>query len=97
MQKGVLLVSGNNPKLAQGIPTWKSLFFFLTSMVSPLLAFWAGTSGLKNKAGCGKAQNGCQTLLFVKPFEKGGWVDIMSLKRISVLLVVYWWWQHTPS
>lgn len=33
---------------------------------------------------------------FVKPCKKGGWVDIMSHKRISVLLVVYWWWQHIP-
>lgn len=29
--------------------------FFFFSMVSPLIAFWAGTSGHKNKAGCGLA------------------------------------------
>lgn len=31
---------------------------------------------------------------FVEPCEKGGWVYIMSYKRIYVLLVAYWWGQR---
>lgn len=55
-------------------------------MFIPLLAFRAGTSGPKNKAGCGRAQNGSEIFLFVEPFAKGGGVDIISHKRIASLL-----------
>lgn len=36
---------------------------FFPQVISPLLTFWAGTSGCTNKAGYGKAQNGWQSRL----------------------------------
>ncbi len=57
------------------------------SMVCPLLAFWAGTSGPQEQSRMWEGSKWLSDTILVKPFKKGGWVDIKDLKRISVMLL----------